>query len=105
MGIAAEIQVDANAAIAADVDAAVAAATGLRLIGWAARETAGAAAGAKIVHGATGAGGTLVVPISLAANTSATGWYGPEGIAMASGISIDHIAGTLDVALFYRLMT
>ena len=101
----ADILIDVNAAVGADVDAAVAASAGLRLIGWAARETAGAAAHAKIVHGATGAAGTLVVPISLAANSCATGWYGSEGVPMANGISIDWIDGGLDVTLFYRLLT
>jgi len=100
-----DVSIDINAAVAADVDAAVAAAAGLRLMGWAARETAGAVASAKIVHGATGAAGTLVVPIGLAADSCATGWYAPEGIPMANGISIDHLAGSLDITLFYRVAT
>lgn len=95
---------DVNAAVVADVDAAVAAATGLRLVGFACKESAAAAAVAtfNIVHGATAAGGTLVVPVELAANTSAGEWFGPEGIAVPNGISIDWVAGQIDLVLFYK---
>lgn len=97
--------VDANAAVAADVDAAVAAATGLRLIGFASRESAATAAVASfvIVHGATAAGGTSVVPVELKADESTREWFGPDGIACPNGISIDWIAGTADINLFYKI--
>lgn len=96
--------VDVNSAIVADVDAAVPAAAGLRLVGFACRESAAAAAAATfiIVHGATGAAGTPIVPVELAANGSYSAWFGPEGIATANGISIDWIAGTVDVHLFHK---
>lgn len=98
---------DANLAVAADVDAAVVAAAGLRLMGFAAKESAGVAAVAtfNIVHGATAAGGTLLVPIELAANESVRDWFGPDGIDAANGISIDWVAGTVDVVLFYKTVT
>ena len=94
--------VDVNAALVADADAAVAASAGLRLVGFAARESAGTAAAATffIVHGATGAGGTVVARVELLANESAREWWWP-GIDVASGISIDWVAGTVDVELFY----
>lgn len=105
-GIMAAASVDVNAAVAADVDAAVAAQAGLRLVGFAARESAGVAAVAtfSIVHGATGAGGTSVVPVELKADESTRDWFGPEGIACPNGISIDHVAGTVDVNLFYKVV-
>ncbi len=95
--------VDVNAAVAANVEAAVAAATNLRLMGYSCRESDGSPAVAtfRIFHGATVAGGTAVVVIELAANASETVWFGPDGIDMASGISVDHIAGTFDVNLFH----
>lgn len=98
--------VDVNTAITADVDAAVAAAAGLRLVGFACRESAATPAVATfiIVHGATGAGGTVLVPVELSANESTRDWFGPEGIACASGLSIDWIAGTIDVELFYKVV-
>lgn len=96
---------DINAALTADADAAVAAHAGLRLLGWIARESAGspAVATARIVEGATASGGTAFLPIELAANESKSAWYGPDGIAVPDGLSIDHIAGTLDVTLFYKV--
>ena len=98
-------EVDRNAGITADVNAAVAAAGGLRLTGYSCRESAGAAAAATIaiVHGATVAGGTQVVYVELAANGSETVWLGDAGISVDSGISIEVIAGTADVNLFYKV--
>ena len=97
--------VDVNAAITADVDAAVAAQAGLRLVGFSTKESAGtpAAATAVIVHGATGAAGTAVSYINLAASGSETKWLG-DGIDCSSGISINWLKGRLDVALFYKVV-
>ena len=99
-----EISPDINAAVTADVDAAVAAATGLRLMGFSARESDGtpAVATAKIVNGATGSAAGKIVEIGLIASDSKTAWFGPHGIPAPLGLSIDHIAGTLDVILYYR---
>lgn len=91
-----------SAAATTDADALVAAATGLRLIGFSIVETAGAAATLKIIHGATGAGGTELVGVNLAASESTSDWFGPEGIAAASGLSIDRITGTTRVVLYYK---
>lgn len=105
-GINLAASVDVNDGITADVDAAVAAVAGLRLMGFACRESAATAAAAtfRIMHGATVAGGTVLVPVELAANESTRDWFGPEGIACASGLSIDVIAGTVDVELFYKVV-
>ena len=98
---------DINAAVAADVDAAVEAATGLCLVGVAIRESGGPAAVAtfQIVHGATVAGGDAVIPIELAADESKMLWFGPDGIKMPDGISIDRVAGTADVTLLTKTVT
>lgn len=96
--------VDANATITADVDAAVAASAGLRLVGFSARESAGspAVATAFIVAGADAdSGDTDLIKIELAANGSITQWFGPGGIDAAAGLSIDHVAGELEIVLFY----
>ena len=95
---------DVNLALTADADAAVAATTGLRLMGYTATESDGtpAVATANIKHGETGAGGTVMVPISLRASEMKSEWFGPQGLdCAANGLSIDHVAGTLDVILFY----
>ena len=86
--------VDVNAAVAADVEPAVAAKAGLRLCGWNIRESDGTPAVAtfRIIHGITVSGGTVIATIELAANASKDVWYGAAGIAADSGISIDRIA-------------
>lgn len=98
--------VDANEGISADVEPAVAAATGLRLMGYSCREIAGtpAAAAFNIVHGATVSGGTNVVTVELAADKSETNWFGEAGIAADDGLSIDVVAGTVDVLLYYKVV-
>lgn len=97
---------DVNDAVAADVEPAVAAVRGLRLIGWAARESDGTPAVAtfRLMNGADVAGGTLLVPVELAANESAREWYGPEGIDAVNGITIDHIAGTIDIVIYHKII-
>ena len=98
-GLFAPSQVNVRTAVVADVDAAVAATPGLRLMGYSSKESAGtpAAATFKIVHGATGAGGTSLVHINHALSTSSTQWFGPDGIAVPNGLSIDLITGQIDV--------
>ena len=102
MGILNDIVYDLNPGINADVEPAIAAVAGLRLMGYAIRETAGAVANVNIVHGAT-VGGDAVIPIELVADTSNVEWFG-DGIPMASGISIEVVAGTVDLTLFYRTL-
>ncbi len=94
--------VDVNEGISADVEAAVAAATGLRLVGVSVRESAGTAAAAtvRIMEGATVAAGTGIMTIELAANEERTIWLWP-GIECEGGLTIDVIAGTVDVYLYH----
>lgn len=96
------VSVDVNAGVTADVDAAVAAASGLRLVGFTVRESDGtpAVATGQVVNGATVAGGTAIATFELAANESKTYWMWP-GIDAASGITVDHIGGTFDIELYY----
>jgi hypothetical protein len=101
MAVIADVSYDLNAGKSADVDAAVAAAAGLRLVGWVARSTAGATL--EIVHGATADGGAAVVPIELPATGMSSGWLA-EGIPMPNGISINRSAGTFDCTLFYKVL-
>jgi len=98
--------VSANATVAADVNAAVAAQAGLRLVGYSSKETAGipAAATFRIIHGATGATNAPVVNVNHAASTSNTQWFGPDGIACPNGLSIDWLTGQVDVELFYKVV-
>jgi hypothetical protein len=99
--------VDVNEGISADVEPAVAATAGLRLVGWSMRESAGTAAVAtfRIMHGADVSGGSGIVTVELAADGSAGDWYGPEGILCTNGITIDRIAGTADVYIYHKTLT
>lgn len=99
----ADVAYSLNAGKSADVDAAVAAATGLKLVGFAAKSAAGAAF--EIVHGATADGGDAIVPIELTTEVrSAVGWFGDEGIPVANGLSINRTSGTFDCTLFYKTL-
>lgn len=106
-GAMAAASVDVNDALVADVEPAVAAAAGLRLMGFACREidAVPAVATFRIIHGATVGGGTVVVPVELAANESKSQWFGPDGIDVPNGISIDWIVGTVDVEIFHKTVT
>lgn len=81
--------------------AAVAAATGLRLMGYAVRESAGAPAVAalNLRHG-TLATDPLLVPVELAANGADKQWFGPAGIHCPSGIFVDRVAGETELTIF-----
>ena len=104
--LASAIQHDENNAVDADVDAAVAAAVGLRLMGYSAREADGtpAAASFNIKHAATGAAGTVLACVELEASKGDHMWFGPQGLDAADGISIDDIGGTYDVTLYYQII-
>ena len=98
--------VELNATVGADVDAAVAADANLRLIGYSIAESAGtpAIASCAIVNGATGAAAGKVAYISLEAGCSQTVWMGPQGVTCPLGLSIDWIAGELDIVLYYTIV-
>ena len=94
-----------NAGITTDQEAIVAAAVGLVLMGWNARESAGtpAAATVRILNGATVAGGTSLLTVELSADQSAGEWYGPGGLDSPNGLSIEVIAGGVDVDTYYKI--
>lgn len=99
--------VAAGASVTSDQDAAVAAAAGLRLFGFSAMEDAATPASAafRIMHGATVAGGTAVELVTLMAGESTADYWGPEGVAVASGISIDWISGSFKLSLKTKVVS
>ena len=98
-------EVDNNVALVADVDLAVAAAPGLRYLGFSCKESDATPAVATFVvlHGDI-ATGTVLDTVELAANESAREWYGPEGFDAKNGISIDWIVGTVDVHIRHKTL-
>jgi hypothetical protein len=91
--------VSAGASIGADQNAVLAATVGLRLFGYSVREDAGATAVVQIMHGATVGGGVLVETISLGPLESTADYWGPEGVAVPNGVSIDWVSGSLKMSL------
>lgn len=93
------------ASLSADSDATVAAQTGLRYCGFSAKETSGTTAVLfNIVHGATGAAGTVLDYVRLAPGETTRDWYGTEGRSADSGLSIDWISGAASVVLHYKVL-
>lgn len=88
--------------LTADVEPAIAAGPRRRLLGWSIRESAGspAVATVSIVLGEAVSGGTPIGHVELAANGSETKWFGPQGIDVRDGVSLD-IAGGVDVVLWW----
>lgn len=93
--------VDVNDAVAADVALAIPAASGRRLLGYVAEETAAVAAAAEVRLRSGGVAGPLLAIVKLAADGTASAWWGPNGIAVDDGVSIDLVAGTVSINLFY----
>jgi hypothetical protein len=100
------VLVEINAAVAADVDAAVAADSNLALVGFTWNETDGTPALCEfyIVNGPTGATATKVVYAGGVASSSGSEWFGDRGIPCPLGLSIDHVSGTINVSLFYKVL-
>ena len=79
-------------------EAGLAAAAGLRLLGYTVRETATAAATLNIEHGTANSSPVLGAE-NLAASASVSRWFGPQGLPCASGIWIERLTGTTQVHL------
>ena len=79
----------------------VAAASGLRLMGYSARESAGSAAAAdfNLRHG-DGNGDPLLVVGELAANGSDVRWLGPQGLACPDGVWVERVSGSSEFVLY-----
>lgn len=84
--------------------AIVAATASLRLIGFACKEDAGSPAAAEFIlrHG-DDAADPILIPVKLAAGESRADWFGPDGIACASGIFLDRVTGTTQVTIFTKV--
>lgn len=98
---------DTNAGLTEDADNAVAVVANrqLHLMGYSAKESAGSPAVAtfNIRDSLVGSTGDILIYGELAANGSETVWFGDSGIFIENGISIDHVAGTLSITLFYKV--
>lgn len=95
----------ANTALTADTTLE-AATSNLKLYGWTARESAGTAAVATailrhgVVSGSDCTATGVIAFIELAANGSAQQEYAPLGLAVASGLCLDVLSGTVDFNVY-----
>lgn len=87
--------------ITTNQDAVVAASPDLRLVGYAVRENASAAATVDVIDGATATGGVLAAPTNLAADESQTHFLGQAGIPVKGGISVI-VSGGADLVLYHK---
>lgn len=84
-------------------EAGVAAAAGLRLMGYSIAERAASAATVDICHG--GAAGTIIQYENLAASASAARWFGPQGLPVPNGVWIERVSGNTAVVLITTIDT
>jgi hypothetical protein len=69
----------------------IAAAHGLRLMGYTIRETAAAVATVNLCHGT--ANTTIICGENLAASTTVNRWFGPQGLPVEAGVWIERLTG------------
>lgn len=74
---------------------------GLRLMGYAVRESAGtpAVAEALLRHG-TAATDPILAFVELAGNGKDAIWFGPNGIRCPNGVFVDRVAGNTEFVLY-----
>jgi hypothetical protein len=84
-------------------EAIIGAAANTRLIGFSARETTGTAAAVFNIRHGTSNAGTLLVSVSLGVSESTREWYGPDGIAAASGIWLERVSGQIQFIGYYKV--
>ena len=75
-----------------------------RLMGWALRETTGAAGAQCDLYDGNDATGGLVVPFTFNANESVRDWLGPNGVLIQRGGFLNMLAGSVKGTLFAELL-
>lgn len=100
--LAAATALDAGDEAATD-EAIAAAAAGTRLVGFSARETTGTAGSVFNIRHGTSNAGTVLVTVSLGVNESSRAWFGPDGIAAASGIWLERVSGQTSFVGYYKV--
>ena len=78
----------------------VAAATGLRLMGYSYRETSGLAVEFILRNGTSGASPAIAIA-KAAASTGDSKWFG-EGVACEDGVYVDRVSGNTHIVLWTR---
>jgi hypothetical protein len=89
----------------ADTDEGILGATaGARLMGFSAKEMTGSNPALLYLRNGTSNVAPTVVICSLSPNESVREWYGPDGIASASGIWLERSTGLISVVVYYKVV-
>lgn len=79
----------------------VAAAAGLRLMGYSVRESAGTPAAAAFnLRNGDGNSDPLLVVGEMASNGTDLRWLGPQGIACPAGVWVERVTGETELVLY-----
>jgi hypothetical protein len=78
---------------------------GGRLMGWAVRESTGAAAAVVDIYDGASVGGTRVVPAAVGAGGFAAVYFGDLGIDIEQGLYVHIVSGSADVTCYFRADT
>jgi hypothetical protein len=72
------------------------------LLGWTAAEMAGNAASFRLHDGASMVGPSqcLTSLVIIGPSQSTADWYGPQGIAVASCIGVERVAGITEITIY-----
>lgn len=75
----------------------------IRLMGWALKESTGAAAAAFELYDGNDATGQSLAPVTLVANESIRDWFGAAGVLCERGVFLNVTAGSVRGTLFVKL--
>ena len=74
----------------------------VRLFGWSARETSGAATALVQITNAPGGGGLELMAIGLNASETVRDWFGPDGIELENGY-FPAVTGAVAGSVFVKI--
>jgi len=72
------------------------------VLGWSMRETTGAGTAVVALRDGADSAANLVTSIQLPANGSVRDWFGPSGLAVAYGLYVDVMSGSIEGAVYLR---
>ena len=74
-----------------------------RLMGFAVRESSGAAGATFRLYSGGDANGQPVAPVSLSPNESTREWWGPNGVRCDAGLYFQLVGGSLEGVAYYEV--
>lgn len=71
-----------------------------RLVGFALRETSGAASAVVVIRDGADATGAVLAPVTLGPGESVRDWFGPAGVNIAAGCFVHIVSGAVEGAVY-----